>query len=182
MGTRGILFSDLWWIRRLLDLSANAAARSIWVATRGCRFPNSRIRRARHAMPPARWMAVRPNWRLASSFMDSAGCSRFRIVAGRAVDAAIHGWSAWLRCLARHRQRRCISTCASIFSDPESHRHRPRRRNGWNGWILPAFASRHVSRPTRSGLAGISSVIGGGLCSLVDEWPRLLDAGRSPCR
>ena len=172
-------FLDLWWIRCLLDLPANAAARSIWAATRGCRFSNRRIRRARHSLPPARWLAIRPDWWVASSFMDSAGCGCLRIVAGCAIDAAVHGWSARMRCLARHRQRRSISTCASIFPNPKSHGHRTGGRDGRDGGIFPAFASRHVPRPARSGLAGISLTVRGGLSSLVDEWSGLLAAGRS---
>jgi sugar phosphate permease len=58
VGVGRSLFPDLWWIRRVLDLSANVAARSIWVATRGRRFPNSGIRGARHSMPTPGWMAV----------------------------------------------------------------------------------------------------------------------------
>ena len=116
MGARRFLFSDLRWIRRLLDLSANAAARSICVETGGCRFPNRWIRRAGHSLPPARWMAIRSDWRIASSFMDFARRGCFRIVARRAVDASIHRWRARMRRLARHRQWSSISTCTSIFS------------------------------------------------------------------
>ena len=144
VGAGRILFSDLWWIRRLLDLSANLAARSIWSQACERRFPNRRIRRARHCLPAARWLASRPDWRVASSFVDSAGRRRFRIVARRAVDAAIHGWSAGMRRLARHRQRRRISACAAIFSDSESNGNRTGRRDGWNGRIFPASSPRHV--------------------------------------
>ena len=113
--------------------------------TRGCRFPNSWIRCAGHALPPARWLAIRPHWRIASSFMDSARSGCLRIVARCAVDASIHRWSARMRRLARHRQWRCISACASIFPNPTSHGHRTGGRDGRDGGILPAFASRRVS-------------------------------------
>ena len=147
----------------------------------GRRFPNRGIRCARHPMSAARWMAVGSDWRLASSFLDSAGRRCFWIVARRAIDAAVHGWRARMRRLARHRQRSSISTCASIFSDAASHRHRTGRRDGWDGRIFPAFAPRHVSRPARSGLAGFPYAVRSSLCSVVDEWPGLLAAGRSPC-
>ncbi len=88
----------------------------------GCRFPNRGIRRARHAMPAARWMAVRRDWRLTSSFVDSAGHRRFRVVARRAINVAIHGWSAGMRRFARHRQWSSISTCTAIFSDSDEPR------------------------------------------------------------
>jgi len=52
---------------------------------------------------------------------------------------------------------------------------------GGMGGILSAFASRRVSRSPRSGLAGLPFIVRGGLPSLVDERPCLLDAGRSSC-
>ena len=87
----------------------------------------------------------------------------FGLLLGVPVDAAVHGWRARMRCFARHRQWRRISTCASIFSNPASYRHRTRRRHGWDGWIFPAFASGHFPRPSRRGLAGIPFA--------VRQWP-----------
>ena len=97
LAARRLLLPDLRRLRRVLDLSADAAARAVRPGARGRRIPRGRFRRARHADAPARRVAGGPDRRRPGPVV---GLRRRRPVLAApdvAVDGAVHGRRARVR-------------------------------------------------------------------------------------
>ena len=159
LAARRLLLPDIRRLRRVLGLSADAAACAVRPGPRGRRIPGGWIRRARHAHAARRWVAGGPDRRRSGPVVGLRGRRPVLAAPDVALDGAVHGRRARVRDVDGTGERGGLQAGAGAL--PERHRHgdRPRRRPRRPGRVLPSASARRLQRSHRGHLARVPPLV-----------------------